>query len=316
MKKTICGIAALILAGCASAGRIGDLPAITDSSASTTLVLIRPSNVIGMTNSYYVAFDGKDVFSIRSGENTHFAIPAGSHTVAVKCFGGWSPTWKEDGKAFVAERGGINYFSISPSMTCSKIEPVGEADGKALLARTTFVDPTNPSNKEETPSGPASSQCPVQLRHGVREPVCASQALSPTVAQLPAPPLSRPAAERSMGPALSAAATPAAPSSLRSRTQTITKVVAGKQVVCEVPLAGSTGEPMQQRQSATTIVRITISPPSTVKQVTLAESSGNTALDAEAMKAAVGTVCSGLERRFAFLQPYEFGPSTEPAANR
>ncbi|HVW50065.1 MAG TPA: TonB family protein [Trinickia sp.] len=310
MKKTTCSIAALILAGCASAGRIGDLPAVTDGSASTTLVLIRPSNVIGMTNSYYVAFDGKDVFSIRSGENTHFAIPAGSHTIAVKCFGGWSPTWKEDGKAFVAERGGITYFSISPSMTCSKIEPVSEADGKALLARTTFVDSTNSSNKE-TPSGPGSSQCPVQLRHGIREPVCASQALSPTVAQLPAPQLSRPAAERSTGPAVSAA-----PSSLRSHTQTITKVVAGQQVVCEVPLAGSTGETRQQRQSATTIVRITISPPSTVKQVTLAESSGNTALDAEAMKAAVGTVCSGLERRIAFLQSYEFGPSTAPAANR
>lgn len=33
-------------------------------------------------------------------------------------------------------------------------------------------------NKGEQPS-PSSSQCPIQLRHGIREPVCASQAISP-----------------------------------------------------------------------------------------------------------------------------------------
>ena len=195
MKKTTCSIAALILAGCASAGRIGDLPAITEGSPSATLVLIRPSNVIGMTNSDYVALDGKDVFSIRSGDNTRFAIPPGPHAVAVKCFGGWSPTWKEDSKAFVAEGGGTSYFSISPSMKCSKIEPVSEADGKALLGRTTFVDPAGPSSNKETPSSPGSSDCPLQWRHGVREPVCASQALSPKVAQLPPPSSAQPAAE-------------------------------------------------------------------------------------------------------------------------
>jgi len=316
MKKTTCSIAALILAGCASAGRIGDLPAITEGSPSATLVLIRPSDVIGMTNSDYVALDGKDVFSIRSGDNTRFAIPPGPHAVAVKCFGGWSPTWKEDSKAFVAEGGGTSYFSISPSMKCSKIEPVSEADGKALLGRTTFVDPAGPSSNKETPSSPGSSDCPLQWRHGVREPVCASQALSPKVAQLPPPSSAQPAAEHNGVDALSAEATPAPTASLRSRTRTVTKVVAGKQIVCQIPLAALNGEARPPRQSATTIVRITISPPSTVNQVTLAESSGSAALDAEAMKAAVGTVCSGLERRFAFLQPYEFDPSTEPAANR
>lgn len=308
MKKITTSIAALILAGCASAGRIGDLPVVADSSDSATLVLIRPSNVIGMANSNYVALDGKDVFSIRSGDNTHFAIPSGPHTITVKCFGGWSPTWKEDSKAFVAQGGATRYFSISPSMKCSKIEPVNEADAKALLERTTFVDPSDSSNKE-TPSSLASDQCPIQLRHGIREPVCASQALSPTVAR------TRPQAATEPSE-LTAASMPAAASAPHSRTRTVTKVVAGKEVLCLVPLAESTGDDQRPRQSGTVIVRITVSPPSVVNQVTLAESSGSTALDAEAMKAAVGTVCSGLERRLVFLQPYEFDPSTDSSALR
>ena len=123
------------------------LPTIAAGAGSSTLVLARDSSLVGMTNSYYVALDGKDVFSIRSGENTHFPIPLGQHTVTVKCFGGWSATWKEDGKTFVAEQNTASYFSISPNLTCAKIAQVNEVDGKALVAKTKFIDPTTASNK-------------------------------------------------------------------------------------------------------------------------------------------------------------------------
>ncbi|OCS45077.1 hypothetical protein BEK67_23390 [Ralstonia pickettii] len=110
-------------------------------------MLIRTSNLVGATNSYYVALDGKDVFSIRSGENTKFSIPAGEHTVSVKCFGGWSPTWKEDGTQFMAAPDQANYFEISPNLTCAKIGLIDSDRANKQLAATKFVSPATVSNK-------------------------------------------------------------------------------------------------------------------------------------------------------------------------
>ncbi|PMS35915.1 hypothetical protein C0Z20_16480 [Trinickia symbiotica] len=111
------------------------------------MVLIRPSSLIGATNSYYVALDGKDVFTIRSGENTQFHIPAGEHVVSVKCFGGWSPTWKEDGKQFFAAQDQPSYFQISRNLTCAKIAQINSEDARKLLAASKFISPNTVSNK-------------------------------------------------------------------------------------------------------------------------------------------------------------------------
>jgi hypothetical protein len=147
LRKATLGVLCATLVGCASSGRIGELPAVADGAASSQLVLIRSSSLIGATNSYYVSLDGKDVFSIRSGENTSFRVPLGEHTVSVKCFGGWSPTWKEDGKQFVAAQDQSNYFQISPNMTCAKIEQIAADSGKNLLASSKYVDPKTVSSK-------------------------------------------------------------------------------------------------------------------------------------------------------------------------
>ncbi|GAB7549698.1 hypothetical protein [Cupriavidus sp. 8B] len=98
-------------------------------------------------NSYYVALDGRDVFSIGSGENTKFSVPLGEHTVSVKCFGGWSPTWKEDGKKFVAQRDRVSYFEISPNMSCAKIVQIDTEEAGKLVSASRFVSPNNLSNK-------------------------------------------------------------------------------------------------------------------------------------------------------------------------
>ncbi|MRT00186.1 hypothetical protein GJQ57_16210 [Ralstonia pickettii] len=147
LRTTAIAALCTTLFGCASSGRIGELPAIAAGTSASPLVLIRSRSLIGATNSYYVALDGKDVFSIRSGENTQIPIPAGEHTVSVKCFGGWSPTWKEDGKQFVAVGGQSNYFEISPNMTCAKIEQIDSNDAKKLLASSKFVSSATVSNK-------------------------------------------------------------------------------------------------------------------------------------------------------------------------
>jgi TonB family protein len=326
MRTIACIAGALILTGCASAGHIGELPAIADGMPSSTLVLVRPSNLIGMANSLYIALDGNDVFSIRSGDNTHFAIPAGQHTIAVKCFGGWSPTWKEDSKGFSAEPDRASYFSVSPSMTCAKIEQVSEVEGKALVANTTYVDSAVASNKD-APAPVSSSQCPVQLRHGIREAVCASQALAPpsapvdgqvtAAAQASAnvPSAIPVSSASSSSTALSAAAAAHAAPAMRSapveRVKAVTKMVAGKRVTCHVPLASYPHEALPSGQAGTTIVRIAIAPPNSVEQVTMAESSGSASLDTAAMRAAAGTVCTRLEQPLSFLQPFEFDASKQ-----
>ncbi|WP_316682960.1 hypothetical protein [Ralstonia flaminis] len=147
LRTTTLAILCTTLFGCATSGRIGELPTIAAGAPSSSLVLIRTGNLIGATNSYYVALDGKDVFSIRSGEHTQFPIPSGEHTVSVKCFGGWSPTWKEDGKQFVAVEGQPTYFEISPNLSCAKITPMPAETAKTQLAATKFVNPANVSNK-------------------------------------------------------------------------------------------------------------------------------------------------------------------------
>ncbi|WP_345817737.1 hypothetical protein AAGS40_30550 (plasmid) [Paraburkholderia sp. PREW-6R] len=149
MKRIL--IAALLcmgLFGCASSGRLGALPAITGGQPSSELVLVRPSNFIGAANSYYVALDGKDVFSIRSGDYTKFRVPSGEHTVMVKCFGGWTPTWKEDGKHFVAATDQASFFEISPSFTCAKITQINAGQASKLLAANRFVSTGIVSNRD------------------------------------------------------------------------------------------------------------------------------------------------------------------------
>jgi hypothetical protein len=147
IKTLLAALAVGILSGCASSGRIGELPTIAADAPSSQLVLIRVSSIIGATNSYYVALDGKDIFSIRSGEYTRFRIPAGEHFIAVKCFGGWSPAWKEISKGFVAVADQTSYFEISPNMTCAEIRQITTDAGKAEVKNITFVDPETPSNR-------------------------------------------------------------------------------------------------------------------------------------------------------------------------
>lgn len=139
---------ATVLSGCASSGRIGDLPAISPGASSSKLVLLRVSSHTSGLNSFYVALDGRDVFSIRSGEYTEFPIPVGEHFISVKCFGGWSPTWKEDTKRFNALPDMANYFEIRPNgLACAYIWPIGEEDAKKQMNRSKFISPETPSTK-------------------------------------------------------------------------------------------------------------------------------------------------------------------------
>ena len=139
-------LAAIFLAGCATSGRIGELPKIDNPAAGGKVVVVRISSFVGAANTYTVALDGSDLFHIRSGEHTDFLVQPGEHYIAVKCFGGWSPTWKEDSKKFVASAATANYFKISPSMSCADIIPVAAAEANALLLSSKFIDLSKPAS--------------------------------------------------------------------------------------------------------------------------------------------------------------------------
>lgn len=125
---------ALFLAGCGtSSGRIGELPAVTDATSAGKVVTVRVSSFVGAANGYTVSLDGKDLYGIGSGEHAEFLVPAGEHFIAVKCFGGWTPTWKEDSLKFHASPSETSYFAISPNLKCADIKAVAEADALKLL---------------------------------------------------------------------------------------------------------------------------------------------------------------------------------------
>lgn len=148
MYKFIGLILAILITGCASSGRIGELPTVGDGDPHSQLVIIRVSSIVGGANSYYVALDGKDIFSLRSGDYTRFYIPTGDHFISVKCFGGWTPTWKEDAKKFTARPKNSYYFEISPNFTCAEIVPVSDEKGKKLVAESDFVSPNKMSDRD------------------------------------------------------------------------------------------------------------------------------------------------------------------------
>lgn len=144
MKKLICLAAGIALVGCGtSSGRIGELPTITNQTTASKVVTIRVSSIVGVANGYTVVLDGKDLLGIGSGEYAEFNIPEGEHYIGVKCFGGWTPTWKADAVQFSAVASKTNYFEISPNLKCAGIRQIGIKEGDALVKDSKQVDLTN-----------------------------------------------------------------------------------------------------------------------------------------------------------------------------
>lgn len=140
MKTILVGFVVLGLVGCGTtSGRIGELPAVANASSAGKVVTVRVSSIVGAANGYTVALDGKDLYGIGSGEHAEFLVPAGEHFIAVKCFGGWTPTWKEDSLKFVANPAEVSYFVISPNLKCADIKAIAEPDAKKQLQGSKFL---------------------------------------------------------------------------------------------------------------------------------------------------------------------------------
>jgi hypothetical protein len=141
IKILIIASLALFLVGCGTtSGRLGELPSVPNKEFASKVTVVRISSIVGAVNGYTVALDGKDIFGIGSGEHAEFFVPEGEHYIAVKCFGGWTPTWKDDSLKFIAKPSEHEFFLISPNTTCAEINVSNETETKKHLERSKRID--------------------------------------------------------------------------------------------------------------------------------------------------------------------------------
>lgn len=130
----------VLLSSCATGGRMGALPEVDENMPSGEIIVIRKSSFVGAAISYYVTVDGEPIFSILSGKHTKFVLAPGSYRIGVQCFGGWTPTWKEDSIEINIGHEETKYVFISPNMRCAGIEELDAQLGKRRMESTKFVE--------------------------------------------------------------------------------------------------------------------------------------------------------------------------------
>ncbi|MCX5723539.1 MAG: hypothetical protein NTX84_03270 [Nitrospirae bacterium] len=136
------------LAGCASSGRIGELPLLSAGTPTAKLTVMRVSSIVGVAVTFFVVLDGEEIFAIGSGEHTEFKIGVGEHYVGAKHFGGWTPTWKENAVRFTALAEKEYFFEISPNLLTgsAEIQSVEPAAAEKRIATSTFISPETRSS--------------------------------------------------------------------------------------------------------------------------------------------------------------------------
>ena len=156
IRKRIIIIVSLIALnmGCAS-GPIGHLPTIKAPHAAGKVTVMRNRNIVGSANSYYITLDGQDIFKIRIGQYTDFKLNAGEYYIGLKCFGGWSPTWKNESLKLKVLPNSEYFFIVSPSGTCAEIEELDEKLAKSIIPNSKYVsmEQDKSGGNGESPNG-------------------------------------------------------------------------------------------------------------------------------------------------------------------
>ena len=137
-SSALWGAAVLCLTGCAS-GQIGTLPTVTPGT-EVTVHVFRQSNVMGMLNTFRIAYDKKNLFDIGNGTYGTFQVPAGPHDIAVKCFGGMLPVVQTEDIQQVFIPGQEYYFAVEPDIvTCASIQLYPKEEGEGMMAGLTQI---------------------------------------------------------------------------------------------------------------------------------------------------------------------------------
>ena len=145
MKKTIIKgllvlVFAILIAGCVTgSGPIDKLPAIENEKRSGEVTVIRIHSVVGVANYYIINLNGTDMFVIRSGQHTKFKLNEGEHYIGVKCYGGWSPTWKYELLKFSVTPGSSSFIKVAPNFSCAGIESITEEEALIKIENNKYV---------------------------------------------------------------------------------------------------------------------------------------------------------------------------------
>jgi hypothetical protein len=140
MKRTIVVLLLLALTAACATGPIqtSPLPKIADPENAVEITVIRESHFVGSAISYFITLDDKEVFGIRSGEYTRFKVSPGKHSLAARCFGGFTPTWKESKIEITLQPKEKAYYLFSKAVECAKVESLQPQDVEALIAKSKY----------------------------------------------------------------------------------------------------------------------------------------------------------------------------------
>ena len=130
--------------GLFGSGPIDNLPAIVDEKRSGEVTVIRIHSALGLANYYIIDLNGTDIFVIRSGQHTKFKLNEGEYYIGVKCFGGWSPGWKEEFLDFSVTPNSSSFFKVAPNFSCAGIESITEEESLIKIENSKYV----PMNKQ------------------------------------------------------------------------------------------------------------------------------------------------------------------------
>jgi hypothetical protein len=129
--------AALAVSGCASGSVLESLPAV-DGATAAQIVVVRPSNIlVGNGATITVTLDGVAIYELGPGEHAAFAVAPGEHIVGRRY---WDFGTMISTVVIQAEPTRTYYFVINVDTNTIQISRVAEADGKAMMAKTTAVE--------------------------------------------------------------------------------------------------------------------------------------------------------------------------------
>jgi hypothetical protein len=142
-------LACVLLQACAGGqspvGRLrGALPTGSDAENAPEIFVIRSdaSDYLAMmlnAPSHKIVIDGSEVFMLAPWRYTNFHVSPGEHRIGIKCFGGWSESWKEEGLTAKFEENSRYYFNTRPSWQCAAIGQVDETEGHSLMKASRHI---------------------------------------------------------------------------------------------------------------------------------------------------------------------------------
>lgn len=85
-RSLISAVLGLILAGCASSGRVGPLPVIPAGSSAAEIIVAREYRFVGSAGALIVVIDGIPIYHLTTDTFVRIRVAPGRHIVGVRGF--------------------------------------------------------------------------------------------------------------------------------------------------------------------------------------------------------------------------------------